>query len=156
MGALSKRYINLVVFQFDIRIYVLLTSLDPLKIYMYDDGLVRIATELYTEDPASISESCIHVTNYDVNRRNTEKFIYNNNVSGYEGHKVRTLYVFYKWIVMVWVPKMFYEEFPVVLIIMLSFCYIVKGQANQKRNFYFSTIFPRKPHFWVSNRPIPI
>ena len=75
-------------FQFDIRIYVLLTSLDPLKIYMYDDGLVRIATELYTEDPASISESCIHVTNYDVNRRNTEKFIYNNNVSGYEGHKV--------------------------------------------------------------------
>ena len=77
-------------FQFDIRIYVLLTSLDPLKIYMYDDGLVRIATELYTEDPASISESCIHVTNYDVNRRNTEKFIYNNNVSGYEGHKVHT------------------------------------------------------------------
>ena len=30
------------IFQFDIRIYVLLTSLDPLKIYMYDDGLIRI------------------------------------------------------------------------------------------------------------------
>ena len=70
------------------RIYVLLTSLDPLKIYVYDDGLVRIATELYTEDPDSISESCVHVTNYDVNRRNTEKFIYNNHVSACEGHKV--------------------------------------------------------------------
>ena len=105
-----KERINIVVFQFDIRIYVLLTSLDPLKIYMYDDGLVRIATELYTEDPASISESCIHVTNYDVNRRNTEKFIYNNNVSGYEGHKVRTLYVLIYSDGSGAYPK-FYEEF---------------------------------------------
>ena len=88
----------------------MLTSLDPLKIYMYDDGLVRIATELYTEDPASISESCIHVTNYDVNRRNTEKFIYNNNVSGYEGHKVRTLYVLIYSDGSGAYPK-FYEEF---------------------------------------------
>ena len=36
---------NPFIFQFDIRIYVLLTSLDPLKIYMYDDGLVRIGNK---------------------------------------------------------------------------------------------------------------
>ena len=34
-------------FQFDIRVYVLLTSVDPLVAYIYDDGLVRIATERY-------------------------------------------------------------------------------------------------------------
>ena len=33
--------------QFDIRVYVLLTSVDPLVAYIYDDGLVRIATERY-------------------------------------------------------------------------------------------------------------
>ena len=33
--------------QFDIRVYVLLTSVDPLVAYIYDDGLVRIATEPY-------------------------------------------------------------------------------------------------------------
>ena len=33
--------------KFDIRVYVLLTSVDPLVAYIYDDGLVRIATERY-------------------------------------------------------------------------------------------------------------
>ena len=73
--------------QFDIRIYVLITGLDPLKIYMYDDGLVRIATEDYTEDPAFISDSCIHVCNYDVNHQ-SEKFINNTHESSRDGHKV--------------------------------------------------------------------
>ena len=31
--------------QFDIRVYVLVTSLEPLTVYVYEDGLVRIATE---------------------------------------------------------------------------------------------------------------
>ena len=73
--------------QFDIRIYVLITGLDPLKIYMYDDGLVRIATEDYTEDPSFISDSCIHVCNYDVNHQ-SEKFINNTHESSRDGHKV--------------------------------------------------------------------
>ena len=75
-------------FQFDIRVYVLLTSLDPLKIYMYDDGLVRIATELYSEEPDSILDPCIHVTNYDINRTN-KKFIYNYEPGSCNGHKWR-------------------------------------------------------------------
>ena len=40
---------------------------------MYDDGLVRIATELYSEEPDSILDPCIHVTNYDINRTNKLK-----------------------------------------------------------------------------------
>ena len=30
--------------KFDIRMYVLITSFDPLKIYLYEDGLVRFAS----------------------------------------------------------------------------------------------------------------
>lgn len=33
--------------KFDVRIYVLITGLDPLKVYIYNEGLVRFASEPY-------------------------------------------------------------------------------------------------------------
>lgn len=34
-------------YKFDLRIYILITSCDPLKIFLYHDGLVRMGTEKY-------------------------------------------------------------------------------------------------------------
>ena len=71
--------------KFDLRVYVLLTGVDPLKIYVYDEGLVRFdqklqrlyypkypivrfATNEFTLDPDKIKDNRIHVTNFDVNK----------------------------------------------------------------------------------------
>lgn len=56
-------------YKFDLRVYTLISSCDPLRIYVYREGLVRFATSRYKE-PTSVNVSNIfmHLTNYAVNK----------------------------------------------------------------------------------------
>jgi tubulin polyglutamylase TTLL5 len=55
-------------FKFDLRLYVAVTSYDPLRIYLFKEGLGRFAAEPYHKD--DISNLCIHLTNYSINKYN--------------------------------------------------------------------------------------
>ena len=55
-------------YKFDIRLYVLLTSIDPLRVYIYNEGLVRFASELYSSGKGS---QYSHLTNYSINENST-------------------------------------------------------------------------------------
>ncbi|XP_008047065.1 tubulin polyglutamylase TTLL13P-like [Carlito syrichta] len=62
-------------FKFDMRIYVLITSCDPLRIFMYEEGLARFATMPYVEPSQNnLDTVCMHLTNYAINKH-SENFV---------------------------------------------------------------------------------
>lgn len=56
--------------KFDLRVYVAITSIEPLRIYMYKEGLVRFATELYNPPHCNHQNPFVHLTNYSINKQN--------------------------------------------------------------------------------------
>jgi tubulin polyglutamylase TTLL6/13 len=57
--------------KFDLRIYVLLTSVDPLRVYIFRDGMARFCTEPYRPpDSETRFDVFRHLTNYSVNKHN--------------------------------------------------------------------------------------
>jgi hypothetical protein len=56
-------------FKFDLRLYVVLTSLDPLRAYLYNDGLVRLCTQLYVPpNRNNLNKAFMHLTNFSLNK----------------------------------------------------------------------------------------
>ncbi|XP_037046574.1 tubulin polyglutamylase ttll6-like [Bradysia coprophila] len=56
-------------FKFDLRVYALVTSLDPLRIYIYNEGLTRFATKPYAlPTKANTGNAFMHLTNYSLNK----------------------------------------------------------------------------------------
>ena len=53
--------------KFDMRAYILVTGMNPLKIYFYKDGYVKIPVKDFNLDPKDIKDGCIHITTSDTN-----------------------------------------------------------------------------------------
>jgi hypothetical protein len=58
--------------KFDLRLYVCVTCYDPLRIYLYDNGLVRFCTQPYTTSKKSLKKRCTHLTNYSINKKSDD------------------------------------------------------------------------------------
>ena len=68
---IASRYINNPYLinnkKFDLRIYAFVTSIMPLRIYRFKEGLTRFSTNNYNSDK---NDRCAHLTNYAVNKNN--------------------------------------------------------------------------------------
>eukprot|EP00826_Nyctotherus_ovalis_P057570 TRINITY_DN787_c0_g1_i8.p1 TRINITY_DN787_c0_g1~~TRINITY_DN787_c0_g1_i8.p1 ORF type:complete len:464 (+),score=125.20 TRINITY_DN787_c0_g1_i8:423-1814(+) len=63
--------------KFDLRIYVLVYGCDPLRVYIFKEGLARLATEKYVHPTrANLNNHYMHLTNYAINK-NSRKFVFN-------------------------------------------------------------------------------
>eukprot|EP00756_Hemistasia_phaeocysticola_P036350 Hpha_TRINITY_DN16637_c1_g3::TRINITY_DN16637_c1_g3_i1::g.179136::m.179136/K16582/TTLL6_13; tubulin polyglutamylase TTLL6/13 len=63
--------------KWDMRVYALVLGCDPLRVFMFQDGLVRMCTEPYAEPSEGNAEhDLMHLTNYAVQKR-SRKFVFN-------------------------------------------------------------------------------
>ncbi|XP_054827177.1 tubulin monoglutamylase TTLL4 isoform X2 [Eublepharis macularius] len=72
--------------KFDLRIYVYVTCYDPLRIYLFKDGLVRFASCKYSASMKSLNNKYMHLTNYSINKKNVE-YKANADETACQGHK---------------------------------------------------------------------
>ena len=58
--------------KYDLRIYVMLYGLNPMRVYIHEQGLARFATEPYSAPKAhNIDNLYMHLTNYAINKCNS-------------------------------------------------------------------------------------
>ncbi|XP_076232871.1 tubulin monoglutamylase TTLL4 [Calliopsis andreniformis] len=71
--------------KFDLRVYVLVTGINPLRIYIYKEGLVRFASVRYLRG-MNLNDKFMHLTNTSVNKQNPE-YVMNDGINSFKGHK---------------------------------------------------------------------
>eukprot|EP01065_Artemidia_motanka_P048414 TRINITY_DN7788_c4_g1_i1.p1 TRINITY_DN7788_c4_g1~~TRINITY_DN7788_c4_g1_i1.p1 ORF type:complete len:586 (+),score=116.86 TRINITY_DN7788_c4_g1_i1:103-1860(+) len=74
--------------KFDIRLYVLVTSVRNLSVFCFKEGLVRLCTEGYTAPSATnLDHQTMHLTNYAINSQSAD-FVFNTDAAqGDTGNK---------------------------------------------------------------------
>lgn len=59
--------------KFDLRIYVMLYGINPMRIFVYEEGLARFATVPYEEPKnANMRNMFMHLTNYAINKESSD------------------------------------------------------------------------------------
>ena len=82
--------------KYDLRIYVLVTGLKPLRIYLNKEGLARIAAEKFTLNESSFENSFIHLTNTGINKK-SKNYIFSQDFYSENANKL-SLYTYKKYI----------------------------------------------------------
>lgn len=73
--------------KFDLRIYVLVFGVDPLRIFVFKEGLARFATDEYVgPTKGNLDNLYMHLTNYAINK-NSNNFVKGEDCDDDSGHK---------------------------------------------------------------------
>ncbi|BFZ02261.1 hypothetical protein BsWGS_05300 [Bradybaena similaris] len=72
--------------KFDMRIYVYVSCYDPLRLYVYEDGLARFASCKYSSSSKTFNNRFMHLTNYSINKKNAD-YLSNTDNTVCQGHK---------------------------------------------------------------------
>jgi hypothetical protein len=81
-------------YKFDLRIYFLVAGTDPLRLFVYKEGMARLATSNYTAPGRdNINNMFMHLTNYAINKFNKD-FEQNEGEDPGKGHKRLMSWVF--------------------------------------------------------------
>ena len=56
-------------YKWDLRVYALVTDVNPLQIYIFEEGLVRFSTQKYSLSQNSLGNKFMHLTNTSINKQ---------------------------------------------------------------------------------------
>ena len=73
--------------KWDLRLYVVVTSYDPLVVYLYEEGLVRFATVRYDSSGKNLWNPCMHLCNYSINKYHSDYIKCDDPDQEDQGHK---------------------------------------------------------------------
>ena len=59
-------------FKWDLRLYVLVTSFNPLEAFIYEEGFARFATHPYSKESGDITNNFIHLTNSSIQGKHND------------------------------------------------------------------------------------
>uniref|UniRef100_H2Y307 Tubulin polyglutamylase TTLL7-like n=2 Tax=Ciona intestinalis TaxID=7719 RepID=H2Y307_CIOIN len=83
-------------YKIDLRLYCLVTHCDPLRAFLYKDGLVRLSTEKYVNPTEqNMDQMFMHLTNYSVNKQN-EKFERHSDYDRGSKRSIKSLLIYLK------------------------------------------------------------
>jgi len=63
-------------YKWDMRVYVTVTSFNPLEAFIYKDGFARFTTVPYTNDTNDIENKFVHLTNSSIQRHNEDSMLH--------------------------------------------------------------------------------
>ena len=63
-------------YKYDLRLYVFINGINPLRVYIYRDGLARFATSKYKQpSDRNVENLFMHLTNYAINKE-SENYVH--------------------------------------------------------------------------------
>ena len=84
-------------YKYDLRLHGLVSTIKPMKLYLYNEGLVRLASEKYNFNINETQNRFSFLTNLFINKKNKNKFIYPKNLENMEDSNLWNLETFRKY-----------------------------------------------------------